>query len=543
MWFQSARRRRPARSHRGTYRPSLETLEDRCVPSAPGTLDTSFGSGGIVTTSFGSKSVASAFAVAVQPDGKIVEAGWGETSHPEARYLDVARYNPNGTLDSSFGSGGEVLTQFPNIDTGGLGGLVLQPDGKIVVGNTVNGDFELVRYNPNGTLDTTFNGSGMVSTAFPPNSAGLVGVSLESVNNVTEIVAAGWNTFSPDGHFGFALARYNLNGSLDTSFGSGGKVVTDLGYDIGVVGLAIQGDGQIIVAGENNPGAAWIVARYGTSGNLDPTFGSGGVATGPSHTAAASMIVQPDGKIVVGGASASNSGRQWALERLNNNGSPDSTFGSGGFQTGPFVVSTGPAYIRGLAIQANGKVVVAGDNNTAPDGFQLARYNPDGSLDTSFGSGGLVTPPKNGGGEALSIQPDGKIIAAGTGSQVTKNGTLQAFALARYWGDPVPVIGSFTASPNPVTSGSNVMLTASNITDAIAGSTITQVAFYLDSSNGNYRLDSNDTLLGFATQTSPGVWTFTFTVNLTPGSYTLFAQAEDSLGVFSYADSLTLTVL
>src|SRR5262249_33737110 len=158
-------------------------------------------------------------------------------------YLDVARYNSNGSLDSSFGSGGKVQTQFPHVDSGG-GGLVLQPDGKILVGNTVNGDFELIRYNPNGTLDTTFNGTGMVSTAFPPTSAALRGLALETVNGVTEVVAVGWNTFN-DGHFGFALARYNLNGSLDPSFGSGGKVVTDLGYDIGVSGLAIQGDGQI----------------------------------------------------------------------------------------------------------------------------------------------------------------------------------------------------------------------------------------------------------------------------------------------------------
>src|SRR5579862_429614 len=166
-------------------RPSLECREDRCVPSAPGTLDSSFGSGGIVTTSFGKSSTDKAFAVAVQTDGKIVVAGSHETY--SANYLAVTRYNPNGTLDSSFGSGGEVQTSFGN-STGGQG-LVLQPDGKILVGFTfygggTNNTFELVRYNPNGTLDTTFNGSGEVSTSFNtsgPNGDGLTGIAFESV--------------------------------------------------------------------------------------------------------------------------------------------------------------------------------------------------------------------------------------------------------------------------------------------------------------------------------------------------------------------------
>jgi uncharacterized delta-60 repeat protein len=196
--------------------------------------------------------------------------------------------------------------------------------------------------------------------------------------------------------------------------------------------------------------------------------------------------------------------------------------------------------IRALAIQTNGKLVAAG---SIPGGFALARYNSNGSLDSNLGSGGQVTTLINGGGdsEGLALQADGKIVVAGTVPKSTKNG-IPAFAVARYWGDLVPVIGSFTANPNPVTSGSNLTLTASNITDSNHNSTITQVAFYLASSTGNGQLNSNDTLLGYATQTSHGVWTFTFTLNLAPGSYTIFAQAEDRLGIFSYADALTLTV-
>jgi uncharacterized delta-60 repeat protein len=521
-----------SRRRSSSFRPHLEALEDRCVPSAPGTLDTSFGSGGIVTTSLGKSSTDIAFAAAVQSDGKIVAAGTSSTS--SANYLDVARYNPNGTLDSSFGSGGKVQTKFSFSDY--EGSLVIQPDGKILVGYTVNGDFELVRYNPNGTLDKTFNGTGEVSTAFPPNAAGLIGVALESVNGVTEIVAAGHNTFS-DGHFGIALARYNLNGNLDTTFGSGGKVVTDLGYDIDLWGLAIQGDGNIVVAGSNNSSSTYLVARYGSSGNLDPTFGNGGVATGAVSGYAGAVLVQPDGKIVAGGAYySSHQQAGWALERLNSDGSLDTTFGTGGVVDGPFTI----ARIHGLALQANGKLVAAG---TGGSGFDLARYNSDGSPDTTFGTNGQVITTINGGSAslALTLQADGKIIAAGDAPKSTTNSNHE-FALARYWGDPVPVIGSFTANHNPVTSGSNLTLTASNLTDANTSSSITQVAFYVDSSTGNGKLDTSDTLLGYATQTSPGVWTFTFTVNLTAGTYTLFAQAEDSLGIFSYTDTLTLTV-
>jgi uncharacterized delta-60 repeat protein len=211
------------------------------------------------------------------------------------------------------------------------------------------------------------------------------------------------------------------------------------------------------------------------------------------------------------------------------------------------VVTPLPGVVKAdaLAIQADGKIVVAGaQGNTGTSGnFVVARYDPeDGRLDTSFGTGGIAISS----GVAvytnyqvdMALEPDGRIVAAGT--TITSAGAFN-LALARFLAAG-PQIGSLTASSNPVAVGSSLTLTASGITDANPNSTTTQVAFYVDSNNDGILEPGTDTLLGYATQTSPGVWTFTFTVNLSPGTYTLFAQAEDSYGVFGDPASLGLSV-
>jgi uncharacterized delta-60 repeat protein len=225
-------------------------------------------------------------------------------------------------------------------------------------------------------------------------------------------------------------------------------------------------------------------------------------------------------------------GQGIALYRFNADGTQDTSFGTNGVVvTGE---ATGSLISQSVAILASGQIVVGGHQHTFSSlnvSFMAARYSANGSLDTTFGTNGIASAgsglnPYN---EGMALEPDGRIVLAG----YTDSGP-QAFYLARFLGAG-PQIGSFTANPNPVTAGSSLTLTASNITDANPSSTITQVAFYV-------QINGTNTLLGYGTQTSPGVWTFTFTVNLTPGSYTLLAVAEDSYGVFGDPATITLIV-
>jgi uncharacterized delta-60 repeat protein len=224
---------------------------------ALGDLDTSFGSTGKVLTVFFDGSAASA--VAIQSDGKIVVAGSA-----------LVRYNADGTLDTTFGDQGKVTTFC-------CGALAIQPDGKIV-GAGVSGvspgnvDFALVRYLPNGTLDTTFSGDGTVTTDF--GNGRLDGAWAIVLQPDGKIVVVGASRVEGDSASeDVALARYLPNGSLDATFSGDGKVLTDLGSGEGDVAtaVALQPDGKIVVAGFTHRGD-FALARYLSNGTLDTTF-------------------------------------------------------------------------------------------------------------------------------------------------------------------------------------------------------------------------------------------------------------------------------
>jgi uncharacterized delta-60 repeat protein len=253
----------------------------------------------------------------------------------------------------------------------------------------------------------------------------------------------------------------------------GGNSGSDYGYR---TPLALE-NGDIVVGGGGTTDFA--LARYTLSGSLDTTFGSGGIVTTATGSGPyiSNLLVLPDGQIVAVG----NVGLSWALARYNLNGSLDSTFGTGGIVTSNI---TGTDRADNAALQANGQIVVVGWG-ALDSTFETGVYNANGSLDTSFGSGGIVTQPlfndPSGapGGGGVVVQPGGKIVTASSATVyvVSRKNIIEQwhFMLARY-GPSAAQIGSFTASPNPVTSGSSLTLTASNITLADPSSTITQVA-------------------------------------------------------------------
>jgi uncharacterized delta-60 repeat protein len=420
---------------------------------ADGDLDPAFGAGGVVMTDFNT-STDLAYAVALQPDGKLVVAG---TTYVDNDFSNedfaIARYNVDGSLDSSFGTDGKVTTDFPGL-AAVISAVVVQPDGKIVVAGgayplfTFAGDFKVARYNPDGSLDTSFGIGGIVTTIFPGNGSYAFALALQSDG---KIIAAG--TDFVDFHPGdmsdtdFALARYNPDGSLDATFGNGGTITTDfLGAEDDVFSVLIQPDGKIVAVGAANSPFDYYdfaAARYLSNGNLDTTFGTGGkVRTDFGNNdldIANAAALQPDGKIVAAGTTVFDFGvqQQFALARFNSGGTLDTTFGTGGLvliDFGSFAQSA-----NAVLIQPDGKIITVGYPNTESNDsdFLLARCNPNGSLDPSFGVGGKVRTSfgeLNAGATGAVLQPDHKIVAVGWNATQKESGV--EFALTRYLGTP-----------------------------------------------------------------------------------------------------------
>jgi uncharacterized delta-60 repeat protein len=399
-------------------------------PPAPGDLDTGFGAGGVVTTPIG-PGADWAIGIAIQSDGMIVVAGY---AHNGSDYdFALARYTASGALDTTFGSGGVVTTPIgPGDDYGSS--VAVQSDGKIVVaGYAHNGsdyDFALVRYTVSGTLDAAFGAAGVVTTPIGPGADRARGVAIQADG---KIVLAGYA--HNGGDYDFAVVRYTVSGTLDTSFGAGGVVTTSIGTgNAGAQSIAIQPGGGIVAAGYAQKSVAdsdFALARYTAAGTLDTSFGSGGVVTtpiGPGGDLIYSVAIQPDGKIVAAGFAQEGSDYDPALARYTVSGTLDTAFGVSGVVT----TSINDSRARGVAIQNDGRIVVAGWAHSGSDyDFAVMRYTVSGTLDTSFGTTGVVTTPIGSGSDAaqcVAIQPDGKIVAAGR----AHSGSDYDFAVVRY---------------------------------------------------------------------------------------------------------------
>jgi uncharacterized delta-60 repeat protein len=318
---------------------------------------------------------------------------------------------------------GKITTDFGGADTGF--GVTLQSDGKILVtGDTMDADDTvhsiLARYNVDGSLDSSFSGDGKVIIDLGTESL-TTGI---AVQNDGKILMSGAIDGSAGGDF--FLTRYNADGTPDSSFSGDGRVSTDFGsLDVGF-SVATQTDGKIVVAGISN--SDFALARYNSDGNLDASFSGDGMTTTDFGGAEAggSVIVQNDGKILVAGVSLIGSNWNFAVARYNATGSLDSTFSGDGKVLTAFGINQSSI---SLALQADGKIVVAGGGFTGGlsfNGFGVIRYNSDGTLDTSFSGDGYVVTDfaADSAGQSVKVQADGRILVGGF-----SNGD---FALVRY---------------------------------------------------------------------------------------------------------------
>jgi uncharacterized delta-60 repeat protein len=363
----------------------------------------------------------------VQPNERIVLAGW-ELSR---EHTIVARLRPNGSLDQGFGDGGFVEQPFQEFGMTSLtGDAVLQGDGDIVVVGSAEHGFATARLLPDGSLDQTLGGDGFAQTRFGANLTGLHDPDAAQAVAVdgSNIVAAGSTDFS---HWG--VVRYLADGDRDPSFGTNGKVVADAsGYVTDLVG---QADGKVVVLGDDS--RRLTLVRFLIDGTLDPSFGTGGIA----HPQIGSrlrdfhgrMALAADGGILVAGAFD----HRFGVVRLTSDGRLDGSFGSGGLVTTEFIAGQ-PAAASAVVIQPDDKIMAAGCSGSSTGGRSaLARYLPDGSLDSTFGDGGTeltawMKERSQYGGCAFDVAmtPDGRFVTAGEQTNVATD----HMAVARYLG-------------------------------------------------------------------------------------------------------------
>ncbi|MCD4789366.1 MAG: T9SS type A sorting domain-containing protein [Bacteroidales bacterium] len=403
----------------------------------PGSLDETFDGDGKLTLNFGVIENIG-YAVAIQEDGKIVVAGYSyNPSGPNSFDFALVRLNPDGTLDNSFDMDGKVTTDF-NSSIDAAVALKIQPNGKILAAgysqNTISPTFAMARYNTDGSLDGSFGAGGLVTTVFTGYDVAYA----MALQDDGKILLAGMT--QEDGNCeDFAIARYYTDGSLDNSFGTGGKITTDfLGYHDAAYGIAVQADGKIIAVGYSNNGS-WLsdfgLVRYNTDGSFDASFGFDGKMMTDFNgniDKARSIVIQPDGKIVVGGTAYTANGYDFGLARYNTDGFLDTSFDEDGKVTSSFL-NQYPDWGYSVVLQEDGKIILAGSFGSTGDvdKFGMIRYNTDGSYDFSFGMWGFTVADFGDPNErsySVAIQPDKKIILAG----YSADGGESAFAIARF---------------------------------------------------------------------------------------------------------------
>lgn len=407
------------------------------VLAASGALDTTFSGDGKLTMDFSAGGSSAAFDVAVQSDGKIVTVGDVIISDSD-RNVGLARFKPGGALDTSFNGTGKVITDLGAVEEGA--GLVIdKTSGKITVAGqkceTDQCDVLVLRYKGDGTIDTTFSSDGVTVVDYGGNDNGSFGAIAAQSDG--KIVVGGYMYNTAKGSYDFAVYRFTSAGALDKTFNSTGKKAIDFGATKNdfIFGVVLQpADGKIVVAGEtcdtNFENCNFALARLNTDGSLDTSFNTTGKQTTDfgANDYANAIAIQKDGKLVLAGAKATSTTEYFALARYNTNGKLDTTFAGTGKKT-LLISGTGTVNrSNSVLIQAaDQKILVSG---FADGDFAIARLTSTGGFDTSFNGTGKVTVDFGGDERCrgLAIQPSGgKYVLAGS----TFDGSVYHWALAR----------------------------------------------------------------------------------------------------------------
>jgi uncharacterized delta-60 repeat protein len=438
--------------------------------TASGALDTSFGSGSVATASFGAMN---AFGVSAALDpyadtangnDDVVQAGIGSSSNE----LLLARYTTSGALDTSFGTSGEVTSTFAGVSSIGSARVVVTSSGQLIAFAANSTQFVLARYNANGTLDTTFGQSGYVVTSVPNlNGGGLSPPLLQLPNGQLLAVASQsggvWN-----------LYRFNADGTPDTTFGNQGVVTTSIGGTMACAvvypSVGTADDGKILAAGQSAAGT-WELARFNPDGSLDATFGTGGVVQTQISGGLEwnDLALDANERIIVGG----QNGHTTLLARFNANGTPDTIFGNGGLTTTAF---SSTSYFYGVAVYPNAGLATDGDivavGSTIPTvntQSLVARYLGQATASFAISGPSSLTAGTAGSFIVTALNADGTVNTSYTGTVAITSSDPKAVVPANY---------TFTAADQGVhtftvilkTAGSQSITATDTATSSITGS-------------------------------------------------------------------------
>lgn len=493
--------------------------------AAPANLDSTFDTDGMVVTDFSSSTNEQIEAMAIDGNGKIVAAGSGGSGFSMDYY--VARYNTDGSLDTSFGGTGKVVTDLTTKSDSAYG-VAIDGDGKIIVGGGAGiamnqGQLAAVRYNADGSLDNTFGANGIVTIqctdqAATPANVAVVGHAM-AVDGSGKILLAGYA-----GTSAVYVTRLNTDGSPDTTFGGYGNGTLRYASTMQVFAMIVDGSGGILVGGvsANN----FAVARFNSDGSLDTTFGANGIVTTnfPANTKdqIEALAIDSSGRIVAAGFTGFGAACNFALARFSSTGVIDTSFGTNGMVSTDFG-SNLANYAYDLVIDSSGKILAAGYAVTTTTDFGLARYNSDGSLDATFDGDGLATTnfPDSGAdiARAVLIDSNNKVLAAGE----APSGANKNFGLARYTLVPMPEMNLKQGTTDIADNGSY------DYSDQGVGAN-TDVTFTIENTgDANLTLTTPLTIGGtnanqFSILTQPALSTIvpagttTFTVRFTPTS-------------------------